>query len=92
MIYTEYIKIASSVVHIVGNKASDEGLFLSDDLLTLDDNTSHILLKYLLSPFKSDDYYHLWHESNLLLNEAYSFACKIFEDRYSFLAILFSQA
>ena len=85
MIYTEYIKIASSVVHIVGNKASDEGLYLSDDLLTLDENTSQILLKYLLSPFKSDDYYHMWHESNLLLNEAYSFACKIFEDRYSFL-------
>lgn len=85
MIYTEYIKIASSVVHIVGNKTSDEGLFLSDNLLSLDENTNQILLKYLLSPFKSDDYYQMWHESDLSLNEVYTFACKIFEDRNTFL-------
>ena len=85
MIYTEYIKIASSVVHIIGNKTSDEGLFLSDNLLSLDENTNQILLKYLLSPFKSDDYYQMWHESDLSLNEVYTFACKIFEDRNTFL-------
>lgn len=85
MIYTEYIKIASSVVHIVGNKSSDEGLFLSDNLLSLDENTNQILLKYLLSPFKSDNYYQMCHESDLSLNEVYMFASKIFEDRNTFL-------
>lgn len=43
MIYTEYIKIVNSVVHIVGNKSNEEGLFLSDNLLELDLATSSIL-------------------------------------------------
>lgn len=85
MIYTEYIKIASSIVHIIGNKALGEELFLSEDLLSLDDNTNQILLKYLLSPFKNDDYFQMWHESSLSLNEAYTFACKIFEDKNVFI-------
>lgn len=85
MIYTEYIKIVSSVVHIVGNKALDEGLFLSDNLLSLDDNTNQILLKYLLSPFKNDNYYQMWHENDMSFNEVYTFVSKIFEDKNKFL-------
>lgn len=84
MIYTEYIKIVNSVVHIVGNKSNDEGLFLSDNLLELDPVTSSILTKYLLSPFKNENYYRFWHETDLSLNEIYSFSQAIFSDSDSF--------
>lgn len=84
MIYTEYIKIAHSVVHIVGNKSLDEGLFLSDEPLTLDDETGGVLLKYLLSPFKTEAYYQFWHETNIELNEVYSFAKNVFSNIDSF--------
>lgn len=84
MIYTEYLSIANCIVHVVGNKAADDGLFLSQDPITLDKQTGIILEKYLLSPITNDGYYGFWHETDLELNEVYSYVRKIFSDQAAF--------
>ena len=84
MIYTEYLKIANCIVHIVGNKATDEGFSLSEHSISLDDSTGRILEKYLLSPITNDGYYGFWHEAELQLNEVYTYVKKIFSEHDSF--------
>lgn len=85
MIYTEYLSISDCIVHIVGNKAADEGVFLSQDSIELDKETCGILEKYLLSPITNDGYYGFWHEADLELNEVYSYIRNIFSDASSFI-------
>lgn len=84
MIYTEYLKIANCIVHIVGNKAADEGFTLSEDSISLDDSTGSILEKYLLSPITNDGYYGFWHEAELELNEVCTYVKNIFSEQASF--------
>ena len=84
MIYTEYTKIKKCIVHSVGNKSEDEGIYLSDDTIELDDLTSQTLQKYLLGQVVSEGYCEFWHESQLHLNELYSFTKAIFDDDSSF--------
>lgn len=71
--------IESLAVHKVGNKAIDEPLFLSKNLLRLDDAVKSILNAYFINPFKTNEYYSLYHETNLDLNEVYSFVSEIFD-------------
>lgn len=84
MIYTEYTKIKKCIVHSVGNKSEDEGFYLSEDTIELDDLTSQTLQKYLLGQVVSEGYCEFWHESQLHLNELYSFTKAIFDDDTSF--------
>jgi len=68
-------------VHFVGNKSQEEGLKLSTKTLHLEKiETSIILTRYLLNQFKSPEYFHLKHESDIELNEIYNFCSKIFRD------------
>lgn len=80
MIVKDYIQLTQITVHRVGNKATDDGIKLSKETLKTDDNIISLLNKYFLSPFKENEYYNLYHESNIHLNEIYSFAQKIFDD------------
>ncbi len=87
MIYTEYIKIKSCIVHVVGNKSADQGLSLSNKAINLDESTGKILEKYLLGQVTTDGYYEFWHESDVALNELYSFAKRCFADNEEFVAV-----
>ena len=87
MIYTEYIKIKSCIVHVVGNKSADQGLLLSNEAIDLDDSTGKILEKYLLGQVTTDGYYEFWHESDIALNELYSYAKRCFADNEEFVAV-----
>lgn len=67
-------------LHKVGNKTNDEGYFLSDGLLHLDDELDALLQTYFLSPFKFDTLYEFHHETQLSLNEVYTYVQQIFAD------------
>ena len=85
MITTEQIEIESIALHLVGNKLNEEGLRFSKSLLQTDEGINNLLLTYFFSPFKSDEYYNLSHESDLNLNEVFSYVSSIFDDPGSLL-------
>ncbi len=87
MIYTEYIKIKSCIVHLVGNKSADQGLTLSNEAINLDESTGKILEKYILGQVTTDGYYKFWHESDIELNELYSYSKRCFADNEEFVAV-----
>ncbi len=68
------------VLHRVGNKSSDEGISLSKEALVLSTNIKDLLLHYFVSPFKGEEYYRLYHDSGLHMNEVFSFVSSIFEE------------
>ncbi len=85
MIVTEQIEIQTIAIHNVGNKLNEEGLRFSKSLLQTDESINELLLTYFFSPFKSNEYYNLFHESDLNLNEVYSFVSEIFDNPDSLL-------
>ncbi|MBI5219978.1 MAG: nucleoid-associated protein [Bacteroidia bacterium] len=66
-------------VHYVGSKLGEEGVKLSKTQVNPDENIRELLQKYFLSSFKSNEYYNLHHESDLNLNEVYTYAGNIFD-------------
>lgn len=76
--------IQNIVLHKVGNKVQNENIIFSKEELSIGDEIREILLDYFLSPFKSEEYYTFFHESDLLLNEVYNYVSNIFENRNSF--------
>jgi hypothetical protein len=78
-------KITNLAVHKVGSKLKEESLKLAKDLAFINsDETSELLLKYFLSPFTTEEFQNLTHETDISLNEVYSFAKKIFSNESSF--------
>ncbi len=70
------------VVHNVGNKSKGENLsFSKSEFNMVDENINNILLQYFLSPFKTDEFYNFFHESDINLNEVYNYVSKIFADK-----------
>ena len=72
-------KIKHLIIHEIGNKLRDEKIFLSTKLQNLDKNLENILLNYFLKSFLiQQDFYRLNHNSDLNLNEVYSYSKSIF--------------
>ncbi|HVD97783.1 MAG TPA: nucleoid-associated protein [Cytophagaceae bacterium] len=85
MINTETSIVNNLVVHYIGNKHDEEGMILAKSALSIEDNAvESLLMKYLLSPFKKNEFYHLTNEGDLNLNPIYSVASKIFADPGAF--------
>jgi len=84
MLYKEDITIESLVLHKVGNKSQEEGVRFAAAPLKVDEAVQSLLLQFFLSPFKSEEYYHLAHETNITLNEVYAYASQIFEHPETF--------
>jgi len=80
MIITEQIEIQSIALHNVGNKLNDEGIRFSKSELRTDESINNLLLTYFFSPFKSNEYYNLYHESDVKLNEVFSYVSEIFDN------------
>ncbi len=72
-------------LHRVGNKETDEGYVLSGREATLTEALQDLLVRYLISPFKVEEYYHLWHEDGLEMNALWTAARNIFSDPESLL-------
>ncbi|HEY8400997.1 MAG TPA: nucleoid-associated protein [Cytophagaceae bacterium] len=74
------VNLKTLVVHSVGNKVQEEGMKLSKAPIQVEEEINTLLLKYFLSPFKSEVYYTFFHDADLNLNELFNYSCKIFSD------------
>lgn len=72
--------ISNICLHIVGNKIADEGLLFSILPTELNSNIKKILTTYFINSFTSEEYYQLYHDSDLALNEVYAYVSKIFDE------------
>ena len=79
MLYTEYISIKNVVVHFVGNKLNQDDITISKGVLDIDSEKEKTLLDYYLSSFQTEEHYQFYHDSNLELNEVYSYISQIFD-------------
>lgn len=85
MLNINEIAIENLIVHHIGSKADEEGVLLSKKTLEIDDEpTRELLMHYLLNPFRPGEYYHLMHESDVMLNDVFAIAATIFDDPGSF--------
>ena len=80
MIYAENNSIEALIMHRIGNKGMDEGYTISDKCIHLDSQLAMLLTKYFICPFISGEFYNLYHEASLELNEIYNYVTKIFND------------
>lgn len=65
-------------VHRVGNKANEEGMILSAEPLKLEWQLTEALQSYFKAPLKTEEFYKLYHESDLELNEVYTYVKEVF--------------
>ncbi len=74
-------KIKHLIVHEIGNKLRNEKIFLSEILQKVDERLEDILLNYFLKSFKIEqELFSLNHNSDLNLNEIYSYSKNIFQN------------
>lgn len=71
-------------IHKVGNKLQEEDIILSKDQVGIDENLAGLLIKYFLTPFKTDELYHFVHESDVNLNPVFNNAKQIFKSEQMF--------
>jgi len=76
----ESSSIANVVVHRVGNKETSEGYVLSSKSLKVSEEMQDLLVRYFLTPFKAEEYYHLYDDTNLQLNAVYQSVSAIFDE------------
>jgi len=80
MITSELAGIKSIVVHKVGNKSNEDGIRYSKSALSTNEDINKLLISYFFTPFKSEEYFQLFHDSDLKLNEVYSYASEVFDN------------
>lgn len=80
MIYAENNSIKTLIMHRIGNKSMDEGYIISDRCIHTDNQLTALLTKYFITPFITSEFYHLYHEASIELNEIYNYVSKIFND------------
>jgi len=83
----ESSSIHSVALHRVGNKETDEGYILSDKVINPGEALQDLLVNYFLTPFKVEEYYNLYDDDNLELNEIYRCACDLFADNDALLEV-----
>jgi hypothetical protein len=72
----------SSFLHFVGNKNNDEGVIFSANPFSPSQSTRNNLLNYFLRPFlENEEYYQLYHDTSLDLNEVYTYVTIIFSNK-----------
>jgi len=82
MINVYNAQIESLSIHRVGNKARNEGIFLSQSPLVLSDELNSLLKEYFLKSFreKEENYYQFVHETDLEFHDLYNTCSDIFND------------
>ena len=86
MLHFDNAELKKLIIHRVGNKTSDEGYKLSDEVIDMksDPDLARILTDYFLKPFEQTPFYNFTHASSLDLNEAHSLASKMFGNGAAF--------
>ena len=78
MIQFYNISVQNVMVHFVGNKSIDEGIKCSKNILVIDDVVKDVLTNYFIKSFLNKDDFSIFnHESDLNLNEVYTYISKI---------------
>lgn len=67
-------------IHFVGNASDEEGMQLSKELVSVDEDVTSLLKSYFLKPFKEQGLYTFHHESDINLNEVFHYATAVFDD------------
>jgi hypothetical protein len=82
---TEQVHLSKCIVHRVGNPTRGEQLRLSANALTLnDEGVRQMLVRFFLNPINEQELYCFTHQSDLAMNEVYSYAQTIFSKPDSF--------
>lgn len=85
-------KIKHLIIHEIGNKLRDEEVFLSETLQNLNEELENTLLTYFLKSFLVEkDLFKFHHNSNINLNEIYTYSNNIFNNSDTDLFIKTSQ-
>lgn len=75
--------LSKLAIHQVGNKADEEGIIISEGEVPIDGDIASLLTTYFTKPFKPEEFYNFYHESNLNMNEVYSYVKSIFQNKTS---------
>lgn len=84
MIISDEATLNRLVIHKTGNKSREEGVKFSKSTIQVSEAIKDLLLRYFLAPFKNNEYFNLYHDADLDLNEVYHFASAMFDDTGSF--------
>lgn len=77
-------KIKQLTLHKVGNKLKNDQVSFSKGLLNVDSRQKLVLSEFFFSTFKKNTFYNLYHESDLELNEIFTYTSRIFDDEFIF--------
>lgn len=82
-------QITRITAHRIGNKANDEKLLLSNELLSVEDKQlKEVLFSFFLSPFQSPEFYNFtFSNQDFTLNPLFTFSSKLFEQKNNFLKL-----
>ena len=80
MHYFDHANIMSIAISQVGNKTNNESLLHSKTIVSCSETIKESLIEYFLSQFKTEEYYQLFHEVSLSINEVFVYVSKIFDD------------
>lgn len=72
--------ISNVCIHCVGNKIADDRIRCSLLPTKINENIKGVLTTYFINAFVSDEYFQLYHDSDLNLNEVYTYVSKIFNN------------
>lgn len=72
--------LSKIIVHKIGNSSRDEGVKLSKSTLSVNGLVKDLLAKYFLNPFKVNEYYSFFHESDISLNEMFTYTSQLFSN------------
>lgn len=72
--------IENCSLHLVGNKVADEGFYLSNSLLKLENEFKNVLINYFINSFSSEEYFQLYHDSGIEYNVVYGAVSQIFDN------------
>lgn len=79
-------KTSNIIIHNIGNKLREEGMILSNQEVPITEQIEELILSgYLKSISLQGDPFSFYHESDLRLNEIYSFSREIFSKRETFI-------
>jgi hypothetical protein len=78
-------ELARLAIHQIGNKSNEEGVIISETEVAINGSIAPLLTTYFTKPFKADEFYNFTHESNLNLNEVYTYVKSIFDDKSALL-------
>lgn len=66
-------------IHWIGNKAGDEGVIISKNNIYIQSELSNLMTHYFVSGFKQQEFFQLFHDTDLKYNEVFGFISDIFD-------------